>query len=600
MALGRGKRKRLEPKPEVPKSVVEALHIEQMNLKTDKSTIRFKVLKYKGVPKVIGNPHSPNYGEFREGQELIDMNREPLIRRLYHIFAESELNASIYSNFHFLCQYFQHLDNHDVEVSFQTDAVLHYFGVIEREISIGNLSQSTGSRQKSSMNWVLDKLDLSYVSAQIPEFKKSEADSYAAYTDAELTTIGKALVKGYKGYVSCYLAKEKPTICPFFDLEKLLAQGMSRSEISIVKKSAKQRVSMGRWENQLVRSSYAITAMLTGVNTEPLKGVEIDNLVFKPIGAGKYQIGSIKRRPYKKDQFNEIGQGSKRAKEFIEQWASISKSLGEGANKYLFPFINHDGSTRRYSQNERVIDSVSSVLSAYGIPRINNSRFRETKSAMMARILGDLIEVAHANNHSTNTVLKSYGEGVESVHQITLAGAFSAQYELSMGKNKNEVLSEIKIKYKDPMALKKYKALNGKEPNKTPTGVRCSDPFGENAQKSRKIISKIIRTDSKVPCISFLDCFECPNHTLIAEVEDIWKMLSFKDVVMSSLNRPSLNSKPSHNLAKVILQVEHILDLMENKSPRNYKEAQEKHSEAPHPFWDDEFALDDAIEVYVK
>nr|MBF4333261.1 site-specific integrase [Vibrio anguillarum] len=99
----------------------------------------------------------------------------------------------------------------------------------------------------------------------------------------------------------------------------------------------------------------------------------------------------------------------------------------------------------------------------------------------------------------------------------------------------------------------------------------------------------------KIACFKFLDCFDCPYHAVIAEVQDVWSLLSFRDAISEALSRPSVNSIPSQHLKKVTNSVEHILLVIQERFPMVYKKAYEQYLESPHPLWSD----DDDLKIFM-
>ena len=82
--------------------------------------------------------------------------------------------------------------------------------------------------------------------------------------------------------------------------------------------------------------------------------------------------------------------------------------------------------------------------------------------------------------------------------------------------------------------------------------------------KAEVIINQLKKSGVEVDdniknCFDFLECFECPDHALIAEHDDIWMMLTFQDVVLQSLARPAINSYPSKKFTKIRNTVHAIL-----------------------------------------
>ncbi|NMU18478.1 hypothetical protein HKA97_00590, partial [Vibrio parahaemolyticus] len=99
-------------------------------------------------------------------------------------------------------------------------------------------------------------------------------------------------------------------------------------------------------------------------------------------------------------------------------------------------------------------------------------------------------------------------------------------------------------------------------------------------------------------CTDFLGCFECEYHRLVSEVEDIWLMMSFNDTLQQMKDYPAINSLPTDKFHKLCNTIESILTRFKAVSPDNYAQAQEKHSESPHPLYSDGYSLMDLLEAF--
>lgn len=88
------------------------------------------------------------------------------------------------------------------------------------------------------------------------------------------------------------------------------------------------------------------------------------------------------------------------------------------------------------------------------------------------------------------------------------------------------------------------------------------------------------------------------HHAVVAEVEDIWLLLSFGDVILESLTTPSINSKPSNLLNKVHSTVQVIIERIKTKHATVYHEAYQKYLDTAHPLWQDTSDIELMLEIY--
>ena len=143
------------------------------------------------------------------------------------------------------------------------------------------------------------------------------------------------------------------------------------------------------------------------------------------------------------------------------------------------------------------------------------------------------------------------------------------------------------------------KHLKGKE-KKLLNGLRCGEQNGELSKKLKKLLIKerlAVKNDD-VACYKFLDCFGCKFHAVVAEVEDVWLLLSFNDVILEAATRPSLNSTPSKVLDRVNITLQAILIKIKNEHKKIYNEAYEKYLNNPHPLWENSKDIDLLLGAY--
>lgn len=90
--------------------------------------------------------------------------------------------------------------------------------------------------------------------------------------------------------------------------------------------------------------------LFTGMNTTPLAKMKISDVNFKEVQGGKYILDSVKGRAQHQEQDSALG-FSKHAKDFIESWLNVAKSMANGdSNSPLFPYYSKDGQIKLYSE----------------------------------------------------------------------------------------------------------------------------------------------------------------------------------------------------------------------------------------------------------
>ena len=574
---------------------VYPISVEDLVIRTRNGgiSLHFKRFRYKGCPKLQA------FGVLSKNIEYINMNRDSFVIDMYKLLV-NETDAIKENTFKYLTHYVRLLDERDMNMVFNEETVMWYFDFQKKRVLTGEIKSGTLASARQFLAYILKALGMSALSRQLPTLARTKVALTQTLSDEQLTEIGKKLYFGYNAYCQHILNGTEPKICPFYENYKEIAGEDFDELVNVrVRVGAVKRITATHWHNNLTKIAYLITSMFTGVNATPLANLRRFNVVFKKGEGDYYELNTIKGRAGYKEQVNAIG-FTKRAKEFIESWMLISSHFSPQDDDYLFPYKQHNGVICNVgSENiDRPQTQMNTVLTKYyGLPRITNRIFRKTRSNILMRATNDIFLVADANNHSTATAGKHYLFGDEDTHNIQLAGAMVAQASIAKGIDKKEAISEVLFKFKDPLSDFEYKKKKELLPNKTPTGFRCEEPFSNKAKKSLRPYRSL--TDSNEDaCIDFLGCFECEHHALIAEKDDIWLMLSFRETVVESINRPSSNSIPSERLVKVLRTIDKIIERYEEVAPKEYRDAIDLNKEDPHPLYNDETSLDDLLGVY--
>lgn len=128
----------------------------------------------------------------------------------------------------------------------------------------------------------------------------------------------------------------------------------------------------------------------------------------------------------------------------------------------------------------------------------------------------------------------------------------------------------------DYQRLRKGKDI--KHESQTPLGVRCQNNTKGAARNIMKTLEKdgIKVREEEALCTDFLACFNCSHHKLVAAVEDIWLMLSFRDTLTEMEQYPTVNSLPKERYFDLCNTIDYILSRFKNVSNENYSQAIEK------------------------
>jgi len=355
------------------------------------------------------------------------------------------------------------------------------------------------------------------------------------------------------------------------------------------------RNSSNVWKNDLVRAAYFITCLHTGINSSPLLGLKISDINEEPFqnsSRGTYILKTTKGRQSGKT--NEIETAfTKKGKIFFDRWLNISKKLNSNTDGYIFPNLSKNEPSKMSSTNA---SSLNKYINDFGIPSFRSQRFRKTKASLIMRVTDSIFMVAQGLNNSVVTASKHYADGDPVTTEFSLASALYIREQTALGTSLDKAIKDSAFIFKDPIkeisANTKYKKLSN--------GLRCGGAFKEKSINIKNALIKegIAKESEIVACHKFLECFGCMHHAVVAEVEDVWLLLSFSDIILESLTTPSINSKPTSLLQKVNSTIQVIIDRMRHEHKAVYSEAYQKYLDAPHPLWQDTNDIELMLDVY--
>ena len=583
---------------------IKVLHIEREIITTPRgSKCYLKRFKYKGCPELNGD------GSFKTNT-LIDMGRDSVIRDVHELLS-SDLTNTASSRYSSLIHYFRWHDTEGSSVTFEWDSIDKYMTWCSKEHSLGRLTKSTWSTYRKAISWVLKKKGRTDEAKRLPPIKGVEAEarsSIALVPESELKPVAQALFRAYRELRSHWINNTLPERHPLFDKERLNKvvkdKGLTKNSHAAHIATFKRALNKVHPNNHIVRIAMMICFMFTGMNYTPLARLKISDIRFKALNGGVFIIESTKGRANHQDQDNAIG-FSKHAKEFIEGWVSISKQLTNNNNDYLFPYFTDDGRVLSYAETSITPqDRVNKLLSRLELPRITSSILRKTKLDTLFRVTESVYLVSQAANNSMAVTAKTYIEGTKGEHERNLASAMEAQYAISQGEKINDAIEKAKNKYTDVLTGYDYQRLRKAEDrsheSRTPIGVRCNDNTKGSSATIKRILEKsgIEMPDTEEICTSFLDCFECEHHALVADEMDIWLMLSFRETLQQLQQIPAVNSLPKEQYATLLQTIDSVLARFKQVSEFNYQQAEEKLKVSSHPLYSNVYSLNDLFEVF--
>jgi hypothetical protein len=605
------KRKALKVTKEMvaPLASVEPLAVNDLILMTEGRTrCYFKRLKYKGCPILSIK------GELKESTRCKDMERDMFVRDMYRLF-EPSFNSTSAGYFSGLVSYIRWVDSDDNIVTveennyFNNELINAYLKYRSVRVKTNKGTKFEWARAKNTISFILKKLNRALDAKNlpsIPDLKTATKGYGSLHIESELKPTLKTLMRGFKGLAAHFEAGTKPNIHPLFD-KTLFNKQAERLSLSAYNRASRERAFQvclaGQWHNQLTRQACLLCFSFTGMNLTPMLILERQDVVFKAVQGNCFVLSSVKGRAGHKEIDNGIG-FSKYAKEFIERWLDLSaKIAGNAPDALLFPYIKADGEITTFIKSRKSPQtSVNKLLGYLGLSGLNSTIARKTKLATLMQVTEDVYLVSISGNNTIKTIKRTYSSGSEKDHQGNLAASMDATYDIAKGKTVVEAVSDAKAQYVDVLSEYDYKKLRERDgvtdEAQTLVGGRCQNP--RKVTRDDKILTKkgIKMPAEENRCTNFLACFKCEFHKLVASVNDIWLMLSFRETLDEMLQIPAVNSMPKDDYDKICVSVDSALVRFKEKSRKNYDEAQEKLKFDSHPLYSTIYSLTDLLEIF--
>ncbi|MDN3561612.1 hypothetical protein [Vreelandella neptunia] len=558
------------------------------------STANFERLLYIGCPvlpmegrRIYHNKDQPS---------IVDANRKlTAIKICNAIHSMDKTDRTKINIFRETVSFIRMMDSEGIENFFSFDAVSQYINELVKLYKKGVKGKSISSRQ-NAIKSLIKELDIVLYEQCENIFTVFPADNEPTkpYTDAELKKIASALYTIFNNYAKHIEYGTTPTTFPLYNEKNEDGSFKFISNGSAIRHTT-YRNSSSIWKTDLVRAAYFITCLHTGINSNPLLELKISDITeepFQDISRGTYTLKTVKGRQSGKT--NKIGAGfTKKGKIFFDRWLRISKKLNSYKDGYIFPNLSKNEPSKMTSSNA---SSLNKYINSFDIPSFRSQRFRKTKASLIMRATESIFMVAQGLNNSVATASKHYANGDPVTTEFSLASALYVREQTALGTPLDKAIKDSAFIFKDPIkesnADTKYKKLSN--------GLRCGGAFEEKSIKIKNALIKegIANESELVACHKFLECFGCMHHAVVAEVEDIWLLLSFSDVILESITTPSINSKPTSLLHKVSNTVQVIIERMRDKHEAVYFEAYQKYLDAPHPLWQDTNDIELMLDIY--
>lgn len=528
--------------------------------------------------------------------DIIDASRREFVVRICNaIHSLDATNRTKINIFNETVRFIRMVDEQDIKQIFCIDSVTLYIKNLIEAYQSGHKGKTLSGRQ-NSLKTLLMELDPNLFKQCKDIFITFPADTQniLPYTDDELKELVSALYIIYDDYCLHIESDTKPDTFPLYSVKDLKGNYRYRHNLS-TERTVSYKNSDTVWISDLVRAAYFISCFYTGANATSLLKMKLSDLTdepFKDLTRKVFKLSVKKGR--QSGRVNEIDVGfTREARVFFEKWVRVSKKINRDKNGFLFPNPTNNKNTYMTDTNTGILNKIFVDL---GLPALSSQRFRKTKASLIMRATESVFFVSQGLNNSVETVAKHYANGNRVTTEFSLASALYIREQTALGKPLDEAITESAFLYHDPLkeseASKKFKKLTN--------GLRCGGTFKDKAIKVKETLVKngLAEHHDVVACHKFLECFGCRHHAIIAEVDDIWLLLSFNDVILESVTRPAINSRPSNLLSKVNNTIQVIIERMKKEHSAVYNEAYDKYLNGMHPLWQDTNDLELILGIY--
>ena len=593
---------------------VEPLHVQDLVLTSGHFKAHIVRLKY------FACPHVNKRGGLDPKVEYIDMDREWFVRSMYRLF-KPNFNRTKKGYAESIIRYVRWLDENKLSPIdkdyFHPKLIAGYMAYWGGLVAKGK-SKGMWTVEKTGLSFVLRELNRSAEARNLPSIKGAQKEAIkTAGLDVviELKPLVKAYFRAFSEFEKCFKTGVAPTIHPIWDEQLFEQQALLHNWTKMIKSRNRTKFVLsvfssgrdsGRWLNQFSRMAIMITFMFTGQNTTPILKLQHSDVVFDSKQAGKVYFNMEKARAKYLSFDTSIG-FSPFARRFIESWLAISIEMQKYSNtSWLFPFLRPDGTVNNFISSTGIKPqaSINGLTRYLGLPHATARIFRQTKIDTLMKVTEDIYLVSMSANNEVGTLQARYSHGLAQDHERNLCASTAAMFQLAKGSKVDDAVAGAKYAFHDILSEYDYHRLRNSKQNtheaQTPLGVRCMDNTKGSAQYIKNAIKKsgIAVEDNESLCTDFLECFECSYHKLVAAVEDIWLMLSFRDTLTEMEQYPTVNSLPQGRYQKLCQTIDCILKRFNEVSADNYTQALEKHKYSSHPLYASLVSLNDLLEVF--
>jgi len=225
--------------------------------------------------------------------------------------------------------------------------------------------------------------------------------------------------------------------------------------------------------------------------------------------------------------------------------------------------------------------------------RLQSKRFRATGSSRFLAFTNDQISTSILLGNTPNVVSKYYSSGnahdnetqLQAVSRVLENSAKCSNVDDAINKTKEDLNVEV-LPY--DAFIRRFTGVA--TPEKTIIGTGCKDPFSDHSINYSRKNKTLIPENATIACADITHCFKCENQVIIEDVDDIWCLLSFKEVLSESSYEHVNAQHFNKNYAETIALIEHACFRV---APKIRRQAENKLKKlGRHPLWSNELNLE--------
>lgn len=526
------------------------------------------------------------------GKTVMHKDRLPLVQNIYTWLVEISCLSGSTANYYFdsLSHFFRFCDANEYKAELINKTVSayaqHIINLVRAKPESSEVFRGRANVFTVFLRWAGHD-DLARLLPQVSR-NRTHVGKTIAYTDDEQIGVTRDLFRVFNVLAS-RLKTGEPTTCPF-------DQPVAGWDVLNSNRTA--------WYNKLTATALFLTCNFVGDNSTPLRNLRRSDVAAREFYFDKtinlYRLVTTKGR--QNGQKNEWDLGfTQRGRDFFRAYLCCLDLFDLPDDAYLFPYFIHG----KYKGN--INQDILKAYSHWFIARCQHGvrpiigRFRQSKSSGLMADTNSVAIVAEGLNNLKTTVARHYLNGNPHNNRNRLGSAAEALELTARGATVEEARNVVEAKYGRPLRVMEIVTRGEHAPTQTKIGTRCMEPFGEKAQRLKWELVKggLLGEDESVPCFKFLECFGCSFRALVAEVDDLWCMMSFRESLLEALQRPTINHHlPVDKVRDVIAQTQAILADVERDYPDVYAGAVDKFNHQAHPLWDDEDSLSDLFYIW--